>query len=198
MGWQGVGVDFDPAALEAGRARGLDLRLGTVESLGEPESSFDAITLSHVIEHVVDPSQTLNACRRLLRPEGVLWLATPNARSEGAQHWGSAWRGWEIPRHLHVFTGPALATMLARAGFDSIRWWTSARIAATIYLESEAPERVRHGGPYATGSIRAARRFARAQRRHLLDDATLGEEILVIASRHASVSDVCLDDTART
>jgi len=182
LGWIAAGVDFDAAALEAGRRRGLDLRLGSVESLGEPTASFDAITLSHVIEHVPDPLATLTECHRLLRPGGVLWSATPNVRSEGASRWGAAWRGWEIPRHLQVFSGPALATLVSRAGFEHVHWRTSARIAGTILLESEAPERVRTGGPYSRESRRAASRFARDQRRRLVRDPTIGEEILLEAS----------------
>lgn len=181
LGWQCVGVDFDEAAIAAGRGRGLDLRTGTVEALAEPDASFDAVTLSHVIEHVPDPLSTLTACRRLLRRDGVLWIATPNAVSDGARAWGAAWRGWEVPRHLQVFTGPSLAASVSRAGFGAVSWRTSARIARTIHLESAAPGLVRAGGPYPRELHRAASRFAATERAHLREEPTAGEEILLEA-----------------
>jgi 2-polyprenyl-3-methyl-5-hydroxy-6-metoxy-1,4-benzoquinol methylase len=56
---------------------------------------FDAITMSHVIEHVPDPLASLDKCRRLLRLGGYLVLSTPNVRSLGHQRFGQSWRGLE-------------------------------------------------------------------------------------------------------
>jgi ubiquinone/menaquinone biosynthesis C-methylase UbiE len=56
----------------------LDVRLGQVEELNLPSSSFDNITLFHVLEHVPDPSGTLDECRRLMQPNGMLAIAVPN------------------------------------------------------------------------------------------------------------------------
>ncbi len=41
------------------------------------QGHFDAVTLWDVIEHVNDPLGTLNACAKLLKPEGYLLLDTP-------------------------------------------------------------------------------------------------------------------------
>ena len=42
---------------------------------------FDAITLSHVIEHVHDPVEVIRACFNLLKSGGYIWLDTPNIAS---------------------------------------------------------------------------------------------------------------------
>ena len=39
---------------------------------------FDVVTLFHVLEHVPDPRRTLVACRRALRPGGIVVIAVPN------------------------------------------------------------------------------------------------------------------------
>lgn len=41
-------------------------------------SQFDALLLSHVLEHLVDPSRTLSALAALLVPKGVAAIAVPN------------------------------------------------------------------------------------------------------------------------
>lgn len=47
-----------------------------VEELGLTDASFDAITLVNVFSHLADPRRTLSALSRLLRPGGVMLIAT--------------------------------------------------------------------------------------------------------------------------
>jgi 2-polyprenyl-3-methyl-5-hydroxy-6-metoxy-1,4-benzoquinol methylase len=114
-GWNVVGVDLDEKAVAAGRSKGLDVRNGTIESIGEDEQ-FDGITMSHVIEHVYDPRVLLEACYRRLKPGGWIWVDTPNIDSLGHTEYGLHWVGIE-PRHLILFTVASLTDALAKAGF---------------------------------------------------------------------------------
>jgi 2-polyprenyl-3-methyl-5-hydroxy-6-metoxy-1,4-benzoquinol methylase len=114
-GWNVVGVDLDEKAVAAGRSRGLDVRRGTIEAIGE-EEQFDGMTLSHVIEHVYDPHALLEACHRRLRPGGWIWVDTPNVDSLGHAEYGPHWVGIE-PRHLILFTPASLTEALAKSGF---------------------------------------------------------------------------------
>jgi 2-polyprenyl-6-hydroxyphenyl methylase/3-demethylubiquinone-9 3-methyltransferase len=54
----------------------IDYRHGGVEDLAEPP--FDLIISLEVIEHVTDPALFLSHVARLLKPEGLLILSTPN------------------------------------------------------------------------------------------------------------------------
>src|SRR5689334_14686643 len=54
-GWRAEGVDFDPAAVAAARARGLDVREGDLASGDYPDGAFDAVAAVHLVEHVPDP-----------------------------------------------------------------------------------------------------------------------------------------------
>lgn len=57
----------------------VDYRLCAIEALAEAEpASFDAITCMEMLEHVPDPQSILQACSRLLKPGGVLFLSTLN------------------------------------------------------------------------------------------------------------------------
>lgn len=119
-GWDVVGVDFDAKAVEVACNQGLDVRLGGVDSLDSSIEQFDVITLAHVIEHVHHPVAVLQACYRLLKPSGFLWLETPNIASEGHQLFGASWRGLEPPRHLVLFTLESMRDALNAVGFAEL------------------------------------------------------------------------------
>ena len=124
IGWEAEGIDFDPKAVQAARARGLNVRCGTVKELAERADQYDVITLSHVIEHVHEPLDLLLDLYRLLKPSGQLWLETPNLNSLGAAMFGRNWRGLEPPRHLVLFNPKSLRKGLEYAGFRQVkqRW----------------------------------------------------------------------------
>ena len=119
-GWLATGVDADSKAVEVGRQRGLEVRLGGIELFAGQAGCFDAITLSHVLEHAHRPGPMIECAYRLLKPGGILFVDTPNIESHGARRWGSHWRGLETPRHLAIFSHRGLVTMLRAGGFERI------------------------------------------------------------------------------
>lgn len=118
VGWRVEGQDVDPKAVAVAKARGLNVRQGPLEDCGFAASSFDAVTSSHVMEHVHEPESFLREMHRLLVPGGTLVAVTPNVRSANHDRFGSAWRGLEPPRHLVLFTGEALTKLAQRVGFQ--------------------------------------------------------------------------------
>ncbi|MBN1835865.1 MAG: methyltransferase domain-containing protein [Spirochaetales bacterium] len=81
-GFEGEGVDVSAAAV--GHVRevlGLPCQLGDFEAgkgLAWAAGSFDAVSMWYVLEHFRDPARALERAVSLLRPGGVLALATPN------------------------------------------------------------------------------------------------------------------------
>lgn len=73
-----AGVDISAFAVEFGRSRGLDLRLGTLEAVGFPAASFDVVCAFDLVEHVSDPQGFFQEACRILKPGGILVLETPN------------------------------------------------------------------------------------------------------------------------
>lgn len=68
-------------ALEAGVE--INYRKVSAESLAEEigsdsEQQFDVITCLEMLEHVPDPASIINACQRMLKPGGQLFLSTIN------------------------------------------------------------------------------------------------------------------------
>jgi SAM-dependent methyltransferase len=121
LGWVGSGLDTDAQAIAQARAAGLTAEVGSLPGANLPPKSFDAITLSHTIEHVHDPLATLRSCRELLKPAGRLWIATPNLAGHGHRVFKGYWRGLEPPRHLVLFTYEVLESALREAGFSHVR-----------------------------------------------------------------------------
>ena len=109
-------------------ARGVDV----VES---PEGPFDAIALGDVIEHLPDPGAVLDRLAGLLAPNGVIWIATPDAGSRVARLLGRRW--WSvIPTHLHLFNRRSLTRLLDRHGFEVVAMRTSPKTFTVAYYLS--------------------------------------------------------------
>src|SRR5207249_6934470 len=111
----------------------VTVHLGPLASHQFASGSFDAIAMSHVIEHVHDPAGLLRECHRILRPGGLLSVVTPNWSSLGHRYFGRSWRGLEPPRHLQLYTLPTLVRELRQAGFVVETARTSVRIADFIW-----------------------------------------------------------------
>lgn len=121
-GWQVRGVEISNyAAEEARRKYGLNVVTGTLEQAKFPENSFDAVTLWDVLEHLHDPSRTLQEIYRILRPGGLIALRVPNAGSLDAKIFGPYWSGLDSPRHLYVFDQITVSRLLEQNGFEVIR-----------------------------------------------------------------------------
>jgi 2-polyprenyl-3-methyl-5-hydroxy-6-metoxy-1,4-benzoquinol methylase len=137
LGWDVVGVELDEKAAAAAKTKfGLEVFIGTLETAGFADESFDAITLNHVIEHVGDPIGLLRRCRDLLRRGGRLVVTTPNGESLGHRIFREHWRGLEVPRHLMLFSLGTLKRVAFAAGLSVREMRTSARGAHALYLES--------------------------------------------------------------
>lgn len=119
-GWHVTGIEPDPKAAKAARSHGVHVLQGTVDLLEGQEAVYDAVTLSHVIEHVHDPKKFMESVARLLKPGGFVYIDTPNILSHGARTFGPNWRGIETPRHLVLFNATSLVRMLLRSGFADI------------------------------------------------------------------------------
>jgi 2-polyprenyl-3-methyl-5-hydroxy-6-metoxy-1,4-benzoquinol methylase len=140
LGWLSYGVDADAAAAAAATAARCGEIIGSqIDDVGVGyDGFFDVVTLSHVIEHVHDPLETLRHCWRILQPGGYAWIETPNIDSVGYEVYGGHWRGLEPPRHLVLFSPASLRSCLERAGFERIRILPPRNVAEHLFTLSAA------------------------------------------------------------
>jgi SAM-dependent methyltransferase len=136
IGWRVSGVEVDPKAAAGARQRGVDVRVGRLRDVGFAENSFDAVTSSHVIEHVHEPLEFLRESRRVLKAGGTLVAVTPNAHAPGHARHGRHWRSLEPPRHLTLFTRAALGALASAADLRDVRVLMTPRALASGHIES--------------------------------------------------------------
>jgi ubiquinone/menaquinone biosynthesis C-methylase UbiE len=75
-----IAVDCDPERINAINESlpEVETDLTSLDDLPYPDASFDAIVLQDVLEHVASPSKVLAEISRVLTPNGLLYLSTPN------------------------------------------------------------------------------------------------------------------------
>lgn len=134
-GWQAQGVEPSEWAVAEAQRRGLDLRVGTLDSVDLAEESFDVITLWDVIEHLTDPAAELEKVRRLLRPGGWLVIHTMDIDSALARIAGRRWP-WLMDMHLYYFGKRTLRRMLSEHGYNVLWDGAQGRYLTLGYLAS--------------------------------------------------------------
>jgi len=124
-----VGVELNPAMAEEASTYLDQVFTADVETfaLPYPPEAFDCIIMADILEHLVDPWQTLARYVPFLSPDGVLVLSLPNV-----QHYrviGHLILGeWEYQEsgildsgHLRFFTLKSLRTLLKSANLEPFR-----------------------------------------------------------------------------
>jgi len=186
IGWVVEGVDFDPEAVEAARRKGLHVRQGLLEEQRYPDEFFDAVTMSHLVEHVHDPLHLLLESRRVLKPGGRIAVVTPNVASIGHRLFSAAWLPLDPPRHLHLFSPQALSSLADRAGFQKKRVFTTIREAGNVFIASR---HIKHSQRYVWGSVqprllkKAAKGMALMEWAYLFFSPLAGEELVLVAEK---------------
>ena len=103
--WNRSGVEINEAAIRVAEERGIailapDLKQLSNLALSSDSHQFDAIVTFDVIEHVPDPRKLLTDMLALVRPGGIVILATGNLDSFTWRLMGSAYWYCTIPEHI--------------------------------------------------------------------------------------------------
>ncbi len=116
FGAKPTGVDLDPeGARFIEQAYGIPVVVSPFETACFADGQFDAIVATHVIEHFFEPIEAMEQMRRLLRPDGLLVLETPNIFRPKVGYG----RLFSVP-HNYYFSPRTLCLAMQRAGFAAV------------------------------------------------------------------------------
>jgi SAM-dependent methyltransferase len=185
-GFQVEGLELNERAAAAARRRGFMVHTATLEQF-RPEEPYDVVVLANVLEHAWDPVLMLADVRRLLKPEGEVWISCPNAASLWRRVFGRAWVNWHVPYHLWHFSPLTLQEVLGQAGFEvstleayTPALWLSQSFCVSVGSRAGRSNRVMRSAPVAAGLMLMARALVLPWFRHL-EQERAGDCLIVTA-----------------
>lgn len=127
------------------RQQAVDQNLTVFEDISSiPDSStFDVITMWHVLEHIPNLNEFLQHVHHLLSSNGTLIVAVPNIESFDQKLYQQNWAAYDVPRHLYHFSQKTMQALMKKHSFKLIN--TSPMKLDAFYV-SLLSEKYAHNG----------------------------------------------------
>lgn len=121
------GIEADNNVRKVVDKFGLNIEIGLFNKDLFEKDYFDYVTMDQVLEHSIDPIETLNGINHILKPNGYLVISIPNANSLLAHLFKKRWINWHTPYHLQFFSKKSIELLASNTGFsiESINTITS-------------------------------------------------------------------------
>lgn len=117
QGWKVQGVDLSADACAEAIKKGLDVFCGDIKDAGFKDNTFDCITMWDLIEHLTDPMADLKEMERILKPGGIMAIATPNLLKSYLMK--ENWPGFNCSyEHLYYFTPATVIKYMDSLGLE--------------------------------------------------------------------------------
>lgn len=172
-GWDGVGVEPNPAAAACARARGLEVHVGFFDAaMAGRVGAFDVVHLSDVIEHVFDPVGFLRLAASVAAPGGLVVATTPDFDTVSSRLLQR-----KPAEHVVHFRRRSLAEAATRAGLDIA--------AVTRVSRDRSVDALQHSTTFGAAGRAALRLITRAGAAPLVERlaAPLCRDTLMLVAR---------------
>lgn len=130
-----VGVDIEGDAIEHAiknyKKDNLRFINGDIRSIPLPDDSFDVITCFETIEHIEEHNQAIKELKRVLKPNGILLISTPD--SESGHHLASRGRNPYHPLELNI---QEFSSLLSNS-FKSVSFLFQKTINASLIVDDK-------------------------------------------------------------
>lgn len=119
--WDITGIEPDEHARRiASEKTGITIRSN--EWFSEiVDESFDAITMWHVLEHVPNLEAQIQTLKRIVKPNGSIFIAVPNFKSHDADYYKEFWAAYDVPRHLWHFSQKSITSLFAKHNMKVVK-----------------------------------------------------------------------------
>jgi O-antigen biosynthesis protein len=127
-----VGVDISPEAIEqastSAGSSSVEFSLGDLQQLPFADATFGLAVCFEAIEHIEGQARAISELRRVLRPDGVLAISSPNRNVYPPGN----------PHHTHEFTPDELEQALLKEFANVSLYRQSPWLAAAILADAES------------------------------------------------------------
>jgi SAM-dependent methyltransferase len=121
FGWKVTGIEKSADARKFAKNE-FNLKIQEPDELFRMnKNTFHVITLWHVLEHIHKLEDNMKSFSQILKPEGKLIMAVPNATSYDARHYREFWAAYDVPRHIWHFGPDQMKQFGEKYGFKLIR-----------------------------------------------------------------------------
>ena len=116
-----TGIDPSPVSIQHIQQRGFKGYNSIISELNKEEVGiYNAIIISHVLEHIFDVATAMDIMRSLLDEQGLLYIEVPDALHY-SHHYVVPFYYFD-PEHINHFDYHALENLAGMHGFDIISW----------------------------------------------------------------------------
>lgn len=119
-GWETWALEINRDALRHLESKRIDRIVARPAEEFDAEVQVDVVRMWDVIEHLRSPRRALANIRRVLRPGGLLRLATTNYDCLSRWVNGPEWLYLNGSDHIFLFEPPTIERLLAESGFSNI------------------------------------------------------------------------------
>ena len=118
-GYNAAGVDLSSEYVKFGLSKGINIRCCHSEELLKESKMYDLIILNHVLEHFTNLQKELHIVHKLLKPEGVLFIAVPGIKNL-ERNYQNDFLLFLQNAHVYHFTKDTLIQVLRKYGFKVV------------------------------------------------------------------------------
>lgn len=124
-GFDAYGFDASSHAVHEAKKLVGDKKItqGLIPNVTYKKKSFAVISMFDVFEHLADPISDVAHLTQYLSDDGVMIIATGDAKSFAAKAFGRRWTFFIPPQHLFFFDRKNMTKALHMAGLTPLKWY---------------------------------------------------------------------------
>jgi SAM-dependent methyltransferase len=143
MGFEAEGVEPSPSLAKiAAEQFNLKIHNSFLENSNLVDKNYDVITLIDVFEHVTNPQELLNNCRRILKDDGIIAIKVPNGNYNHFKlklskllNKTASMNIWDCCEHVVHYTPKTFKSMINKCGFKTKSFFIPIPIHSPIWAE---------------------------------------------------------------
>ena len=137
LGWRELeGIEVSDYGYKHTLKKGIKVIKGTLKNKTFKPNTFDVVTYQDVIEHITDPVLELKKVYKILKPNGLVYLVTPDVEGFWSKLLGSFWYHYKPHEHVVYFSQKTIREALAKAGFKDIETAKTYHVLTLEYILS--------------------------------------------------------------